>query len=314
MLLYKYRSPMGAAADDNTRRIFTSSSLYYAKASTFNDPFDAQVNIEAKSTHEEAIDRHWLTLRERARGRGDMPDNVQATYTNAKFNIERIYEKVSTGTHIDHALYYKDMIDSLGIVALAENRDNLLLWAHYGSNHYGMCLGFEWDETGLPPAEEVIYQTRYRTLEYYSHTEAEIAEISLLQKSADWAYEREWRSVAKPEVEYSSLFMPDEHYYKELAELRSEPNHSPDYFEEELIKKFTFLVRNVKNEGSGSKTFHQSSLKEVVFGMRMNQDDVKSQIKLIEGLGFKPRFFMAHKNPKRYQLDIHEIRRSSTLP
>ncbi|MFI3045905.1 DUF2971 domain-containing protein [Pseudomonas coronafaciens] len=43
---------------------------------------------------------------------------------------------------------------------MAENPDNLLLWAHYASNHNGMCLGFEWDETGLPPAEEVIYQNR----------------------------------------------------------------------------------------------------------------------------------------------------------
>lgn len=71
MLLYKYRPAMGHAAEDNTRRIFSLSSLYYAKASTFNDPFDAQVNIEANSTRDEAIDRHWLILRERARGRGN---------------------------------------------------------------------------------------------------------------------------------------------------------------------------------------------------------------------------------------------------
>ncbi len=307
MLLYKYRTPMGPEADDNTRRIFTSSSLYYAKASTFNDPFDAQVNIEATSTYGEAIDRHWLTLRERARGRGDMPQPVQATYTNAKRNIDRTYEKVKSGTHIDHDRYYKDMIDSLGIVSLAEDRDNLLMWAHYGSNHYGMCLGFEWDETGLPPAEEVIYQNRYRTLEYYSHTEDQLAAISLLQKSTDWAYEREWRSVAKPEVEYISSFMPDEHYKKELSKLQSEPDHSRDHLEAELKETFTFLVRRVMVEGSGPKVFKQSSLKEIVFGMRMSRSDVESQIKMIEAEGFNPKFFVASKNPKRYQLDIREL-------
>jgi hypothetical protein len=307
MLLYKYRAPMGAAADDNTRRIFTSSSLYYAKASTFNDPFDAQVNIEATSTHEEAIDRHWLTLRERARGRGDMVAAVQATYANASFNVDRIYEKVKTGTHIDHDRYYRDMINSLGVVALAEDRDNLLLWAHYGSNHYGMCLGFDWDETGLPPAEEVIYQTRYRTLEYYSHTEDEIAAISLLQKSIDWAYEREWRSVAKPEVEYIQSFEPDEHYENELSELRSKPNVSLDHFEAKLKKDFTFLARKVKVEGSGPKVFKKSSLKEVVFGMRMKRSEVESQIKMIDAHGLTPKFFVACKNPKRYQLDILEL-------
>lgn len=127
MLLYKYRPAMGNSPDDNTRRIFSASSLYYAKASTFNDPFDAQVNIEANSTQAEAIDRHWLTLRERARGRGDMVDSVHGTYSNAQFNIDRIYEKVKHGIYIDHKRYYQDMIDSFGIVALAEDRDNLLL-------------------------------------------------------------------------------------------------------------------------------------------------------------------------------------------
>ncbi|MEL7937700.1 DUF2971 domain-containing protein [Pseudomonas delhiensis] len=307
MLLYKYRPGMGSAAEDNTRRIFSSSSLYYAKASTFNDPFDAQVNIEVSSTREEAIDRHWLILRERARGRGGFVDSVQGTYTHATFNVDRIYDKVLNGTHIDHDRYYRDMIDSLGIVSLAENRDNLLLWAHYASNHYGMCLGFEWNETGLPPAEEVIYQNRYRTLEYYSYTEAELAAISLLQKSADWAYEREWRSVAKPEVNYITSFAPDEHFKKELELLKSNPDQSSFHSEEALIEKYTFLVQNVTAEGSGPKVFNQSALKEVVFGMRMSQSDVKDHINTIEGYGFKPKFFQARKNPNRYQVDIHEL-------
>lgn len=210
-------------------------------------------------------------------------------------------------TYIDHDRYYRDMIDSFGIVSLAENPDNLLLWAHYASNHYGMCLGFEWDETGLPPAEEVIYQNRYRTFEYYSHTEAELAAISLLQKSADWAYEREWRSVAKPQLEYVNRFRADEHYEKELMELRSNPDRASYYSEQNLKEKYTFLEGKVKVEGSGPKAFTQSALKEVVFGMRMSQSDVEDHINAIESYGFKPKFFQARKNAKRYQVDIHEL-------
>lgn len=307
MLLYKYRSAMGSADNDNTRRIFSLSSLYYAKASTFNDPFDAQVNVEPNSTQAEAIDRHWLILRERARGRGGFIDSVQGTHSNATFNIERIYDKVQNDTYIDHDRYYRDMIDSFGIVSLAENPDNLLLWAHYASNHYGMCLGFEWDETGLPPAEEVIYQNRYRTFEYYSHTEAELAAISLLQKSADWAYEREWRSVAKPQLEYVNKFRADEHYEKELMELRSNPDRASYYSEQNLKEKYTFLEGKVKVEGSGPKAFTQSALKEVVFGMRMSQSDVEDHINAIESYGFKPKFFQTRKNAKRYRVDIHEL-------
>lgn len=170
-----------------------------------------------------------------------------------------------------------------------------------------MCLGFQWDETGLPAAEEVIYQTRYRTLEFYSHTEDELAAISLLQKSADWAYEREWRSVAKPEVDYDSKFMPDEHYDEELIKINSFPDHSAEFSRKQLKDKYTFKVSEVKAVGSGAKAFNKSALKEVVFGMRMSQSDVKSHISAIEGYGFKPKFFKARKNPKRYQVGIQEL-------
>lgn len=307
MLLYKYRPAMGSSDTDNTRRIFSSSSLYYAKASTFNDPFDAQVNIEANSTKEEAIDRHWLVLRERARKRGDFVGAVNFTYSNAQSNINRIYDDVKNNTYIDHDRYYRDMVDKLGMVALAEDRDNLLLWAHYSANHYGMCLGFEWDETGLPPAEEVIYQNRYRTLEYYSHTEDEIAAISLLQKSADWAYEREWRSVAKPEFDYVVKFMPSNSYYKELAKIISGNSSLNRDHIRSLRKKHRFLVGEVRVEGSGAKKFDKKALKEVIFGLRMSPADMWKHMVEIWSYDFRPKFFKAHKNPHRYQLDIVEI-------
>ena len=101
--------------------------------------------------------------------------------------------------------------------------------------------------------------------------------------------------------------MPDEHYKKELSKLQSEPDHSRDHLEAELKETFTFLVRRVMVEGSGPKVFKQSSLKEIVFGMRMSRSDVESQIKMIEAEGFNPKFFVASKNPKRYQLDIREL-------
>lgn len=307
MLLYKYRPAMGSSDTDNTRRIFSTSSLYYAKASTFNDPFDAQVNIEATSTKEEAIDRHWLVLRERARGRGGFTGAVLETFNNARTNINKIYEDVKNEKYIDHERYYRELVDTLGMVALAEDRDNLLLWAHYSNNHYGMCLGFEWDETGLPPAEEVIYQNRYRKLEYYSHTEEEVAAISLLQKSADWAYEREWRSVAKPVAEYVRAFRPNQGYYKELEEIKKNGNDITGFLENNLRERNTYLERRVKVEGSGAKAFNKSSLVEVVFGLRMSEADVQSHMQTILGYGFKPKFFKAQKNPHRYKLDMQEI-------
>ena len=302
MLLYKYRSPIGPNKDDNTRRIFESSSLYYAKPSTFNDPFDAQISFEIKSSKEQAVDRHWRTIRERQRARGVFIDPVLASYQRARENIENTFDKVAAGTHIDHDRYYKDMMDTRGVLALSEKRDNLLLWAHYASNHTGLCIGFEWDKTDLPAAQEVIYQTSYKKLEYYSHTEDEMVDIALLQKSSDWAYEREHRSVSLPSWDYETMFNSNDNYDAELAKL---DNQDPeDFFVEHLRQKNTFSYRKVKDGGAGPKPFNKSSLREVIFGARMSRDDLHIHMDIIEGCGFTPDFYRARKNPDRYQLNL----------
>lgn len=101
---------------------------------------------------------------------------------------------------------------SFSVLSLAEALDNLLMWAHYGDAHRGIVLGFDryhpfcnrqWHEQNIARhVRPVVYSpTRpKRTIVYDAgDTEAqfmeELARDFFLVKSAEWAYEREWRMI-----------------------------------------------------------------------------------------------------------------------
>jgi hypothetical protein len=113
---------------------------------------------------------------------------------------------------------------AIGVLALSEQRDNLLLWSHYANNHDGLC--FELDCAAHPSAFPNLSRVRYQDYPVISWKLANIVEAlgsdaSILLQAADlsaefseldspqtemlrqyfltkssyWAYEREWRAL-----------------------------------------------------------------------------------------------------------------------
>jgi hypothetical protein len=304
MLLYKYRSPINFldTTSCNTARIFKDSQLYFASLSTFNDPFEGLIELDTTASKEEAIDRHWRVLRTRYRSQNiHILKTVIKSWHDAAFNVDRYYEKIIAGD-INFFEYYKTLMNEYGVLSLSEMPDNLLLWAHYANNHCGLCLGFEWSETDLPRADEVVYQTNYRKIDCWLHTEDELAQIALLQKSSDWSYEREYRSICEPTYNVSSNYEPDENC---LAELKAAQEKNLDeYFIKEIKNKYTFSYRQVEKTGYGAKHFPKESLKEVIFGLRMTKEERNQYICWINSLGYYPKFKFAERAPERYKLQL----------
>lgn len=90
------------------------------------------------------------------------------------------------------------------ILSLSESNDNGLMWSHYSDSHRGFALGF---------SKEANFLTRSGVGEIhgpqrisYSPTVTELLNFDLvgshkafLVKSAEWAYEKEWRALSMPE-------------------------------------------------------------------------------------------------------------------
>jgi len=84
------------------------------------------------------------------------------------------------------------------IYCLTPHPDLLLMWAHYGGRHKGICLAFDATVSYVGGAFEVIYQQDRPVID--GHTLAnstQMAEKMMLVKSADRAYEHEYRILGR---------------------------------------------------------------------------------------------------------------------
>ncbi|MBC2771066.1 DUF2971 domain-containing protein [Pusillimonas minor] len=249
MLLYKYRSAITdfntVNTKCNTARIFTASALYYAKPTTLNDPYEAHIEFDFSACEKKAQISHLRVLRERNRINGYTLETLHQTWDQVQRNVKEQMEHIKNKT-LDFDGYYRDAMNNHGILSISEERNNLLMWAHYASEHKGMCLGFNWGKTGLPAAKEVTYLSSYRLVDFWAYTEDELAEIACFQKSAEWSYEREWRSLSYPTYErYKALKLTAE--AKEKLE-KAEAEHD-DWMVKHIKDEHTFDFRRPSTFG-----------------------------------------------------------------
>lgn len=104
---------------------------------------------------------------------------------------------------------------STKICCLSEVKDSNLMWSHYADSHRGFCVEYDISRLALDsePVSDfypVIYhdikehepEDRLKGIRYY-HL------YSILRKSSEWEYEKEWRFVyAKGDSENSILTIP----------------------------------------------------------------------------------------------------------
>ena len=161
---------------------FIEPTIKLSNVRSFNDPFEAEIN-------KEVIDRIMMSVRHH------QPHKFDAY---SKLNITR--DDILT------------MISCNGIVSFSETPRNLLMWAHYGNQHNGMCVEFsskvlnylkERNEHGATNLS-VYIPTKVNCDNHRASTEIssnannifkEIIIKHLTTKSDDWLYEKEHRSI-----------------------------------------------------------------------------------------------------------------------
>lgn len=86
-----------------------------------------------------------------------------------------------------------------GIICFSSRFTNPLMWGHYSSNHTGICLGFEIEESKLIK----VKYTSSRENDYINASDVIAGKVKFpdiniklnpeIKKSSDWAYEKEFR-------------------------------------------------------------------------------------------------------------------------
>lgn len=220
---YKYASPETACA------VLQSKMIRYSSPLTFNDPFDVQsglhFNFEISDLPQKIIARLCEIAASPTEPLVDSDDvwgrlvlYVRQKYPTHGFPIE-FWKRQVLGpfsalvgviqkTQADYREHWRtELLPSLRVFCVAEEKNNLLMWAHYAKDHTGVAFEF-WslpaEDNPLSVAEPVQYCTSPPS--FFSETEFidDLFSIKKLDfkslyrryasyKSNDWAYEREWR-------------------------------------------------------------------------------------------------------------------------
>ena len=105
---------------------------------------------------------------------------------------------------------FKKLDESIGILCLSENNNNLLMWSHYTAAHTGFVIGF--DSSHIFFDQRISEDDIIRKIKPVSYSEKrpsfpgfsgkpkvseifDFASIAFFTKSDIWSYEQEWRMV-----------------------------------------------------------------------------------------------------------------------
>ncbi|MEN2283282.1 DUF2971 domain-containing protein [Algoriphagus sp. SE2] len=149
-----------------------SKKYWSAKPTTFNDPFE----FKLRTPSEEDINT--------IKGLKEIRD------LNPHLNQLTDFEMVSMAKQ-----WIQKTIEAFGVVCFTETNDNLLMWSHYSSYHYGMCLGFEIEDTNSAGIYKVDYSQNYPDLDFGNLWHKDGMMKILWTKSLEWQYEKEWRLI-----------------------------------------------------------------------------------------------------------------------
>jgi len=177
-ILYKY-----TAINSNLFKLLINSELWFAAPTSFNDPFDCQLNDQ---THwDESSIRNYL--------------NYMNIVPKSNYNIEDLIEqnKLDNGSFRHFfTKNFKRILSNIGVCCLSKSPKIFLMWSHYADSHKGLCLKFDItkDENLFLTALPVKYSTDYPSFDYLKERN-KLAERMLLTKSKVWKYEKEIRVI-----------------------------------------------------------------------------------------------------------------------
>jgi len=161
--------------------------IMLSRPHTFNDPFELK-------PHYQTLEQFVLPV---------PPNASPQALTQIAEMQQRINDQVLPPSAIDTVL--RNATGTIVVLSLSENRESLLMWAHYAAAHTGFLIGFESPETILGSQSphrhiaKVIYASeRPSRITFEEITNDEL----LLTKSKEWEYEQEWRIL-------DSLFSAD---------------------------------------------------------------------------------------------------------
>lgn len=192
-VLYKYRD----YGDKWHKRLLFNTELYFTSADKFNDPYDASLPFEYKQeqlTPENIFLKHSQMLKKQ------YPKMSETEIHNISYEHQiagTINDKVLQERYSDNV--NKDIYKTFGIVSLASEPTNLLMWSHYANCHTGFCIGLDTKfifKNFQPSLNQVMYSDDIPKIDLFEDMIVFFVKL-LCTKSKHWEYEKEYRFISR---------------------------------------------------------------------------------------------------------------------
>lgn len=210
MKLYKYVSP------ELWDKILKAKQIRFTQPEIFNDPFEMQPFYESlaedpdiqrnvnETASKDILDslfaEQYPSLS--AEIQAIVPREALAMFAEAvaPLAVQLAPELLDGFTQAIRSGFYKGFNENIGVLALTEKPDNLLMWAHYAKNHKGFVIEFDSGHKYFHQQLNSSDDFRYIRKVHYSDkrpnvrisTFEDVADI-FLTKRIEWGYEQEWR-------------------------------------------------------------------------------------------------------------------------
>ena len=231
---YKYVAP------DTALAILENQSIRYSSPLLFNDPFDHQIGLhldfdlakfpqKVVSRLEYLVRNPEIPLRPDADAMGLVLEIMRGKVSTHGFPREAFLREalpvitegcqVIESTRLAFQAHWLESLKANRTLCVTEERDNLLMWAHYGKDHTGMVLEL-WslpeEDNALSVSEPVEYASKppaFFTEDVFLDYFCGVGQLDMrahsrravYTKSDHWHYEKEWR-VYYPESPKPGLF------------------------------------------------------------------------------------------------------------
>lgn len=188
---YKYK-PMDEISSDRVKRIICNNEIFFAPATTFNDPFDLRPVFSLNATertkrkdYERLVKKFEPSLSRRER-RAESRKVIAGPLR--KENMVDLTETMQK--------QFADFLTTqIGILSVSTKNDDILMWAHYADSHRGVCLEFDGSFAFMAHSHRVAYSIERRPINQYLDDNDTALQKVLLTKSEHWRYEDEWRLI-----------------------------------------------------------------------------------------------------------------------
>ena len=191
MAFYKYREP-----SENHIKALENNELWFARADTFNDPFDAHPPLNIIS---------YKSMAKLLRGREKaflLDDTQFDKIVSKELNIAN--QLIKEGRLEEHPIYpyfiyMAEKVARRFIFSLSQSNTNVLMWSHYSQSHTGFCIRYNLNvllnEIDISHHEAVNYSNDLPDLlaAMIDDKNVDLSNEIILLKSRDWGYEKEYR-------------------------------------------------------------------------------------------------------------------------